>query len=244
MNADIARLTARMLLGQRRTLVIAMLAVLPVGLALLFRFADAEVDPARWTARALLGGIVTSTILPLVALIFGTAAFGQDIEDGTAVYLLARPIPRRVIVLSRLAVAWALATALLLPPSVAAGFIAIQGGDPAIVLGFAVAIAAGALVYCAVFAWLSIVTARALIIGLLYVFLWEGVLSGLFTGIRFLSIRQYTNGIAGALFDVPPAVFQPRLDPLQAVVLALLVLALFTRLAVLALERWEIGEAA
>ncbi len=243
MNADVARLTARMLLGQRRTLVVALLALVPVGLALLFRFADAEVDPARWTARALLSGLVTATILPLVTLIFGTAAFGQDIEDGTAVYLLARPIPRRTIVLSRLLVAWALSAALLLPAALAAGFIAIQGRDAALVLGFTAALAAGALVYCAVFAWLSIVTSRALIVGLLYVFLWEGVLSGLFSGIRFLSIRQYTPRIAGALVDAPPAVFDPSLEPLAAIALALLVLGLFARLAVLALQRWEIGEA-
>ena len=36
--------------------------------------------------------------MPLVALIFGTAAIGSEIEDGTAVYLIVKPIPRWRIV--------------------------------------------------------------------------------------------------------------------------------------------------
>ena len=32
--------------------------------------------------------------MPLVALIVGTAAIGSEIEDGTAVYLMVKPIPR------------------------------------------------------------------------------------------------------------------------------------------------------
>lgn len=242
MNPDIARLTVRQLLGQRRTVVVALLALVPVAIALLFRLAaPADADPERFTARGLLGGIVTTTILPLVTLVFATGAFGQDAEDGTLVYLLATPVPRRAIVLARLVVAW-LAAAALLPSAALAGALALQGGDPGIVVGFAVAVVAGAFVYTAAFTWLSIATSRALVAGLLYVFLWEGALSGLFGGIRFLSIRQYTAGIAGAFFDLPPGVYQPRLDPLPAVFLAAAVAAGMTILAVRQLRRWEIGE--
>ncbi|GIW13719.1 MAG: hypothetical protein KatS3mg062_1158 [Tepidiforma sp.] len=245
MNFPVARLTARMLLGQRRTLLVVLLALLPVGIALLFRLAaPADADPERFTARTLLGGMLTGTILPLVSLVFATGAFGQDIEDGTAVYLLATPVPRRDIVVARVAVAWLAAAALLVPAALTAGAIAIQGGDPGIVAGFAAAIAAGSLVYTIVFTWLSIATSRALVAGLLYAFLWEGALSGLFSGIRFLSIRQYTAGIAGTFFDLPASVYQPRLDPLPALVLAAAVGAVFLLLAVRRLERWETGEAA
>jgi ABC-2 type transport system permease protein len=243
MNPEIARLTARILLGQRRTLIVALLALVPVAIALLFRFAGEEGDPERFTAHALLGGIVITTILPLVTLIFATGAFGQDFEDGTAIYLLATPIPRRQIVVTRVLVAWLAAVALVLPTAALAGAITIQDGDPAIVLGFTVALAAGALVYTAAFTWLSIATSRALVVGLLYVFLWEGALSALFDGIRFLSIRQYINGLAGAFFDLPAAVFQPRLEPPTAALLALVVAALMLVLATRRLQRWEIGEA-
>jgi ABC-2 type transport system permease protein len=245
MNFPIARLTARMLLGQRRTVIVLLLALLPVGIALLFRFSAPDTtDPERFTSRGLLGGIVTTTILPLISLIFATGAFGQDIEDGTAVYLLATPIPRRDIVVTRIVVAWLAAAALLVPSTAVAGAIAIQSGDPGIVLGFTVAMAAGTLIYAITFTWLSIATSRALVAGLLYVFLWEGALSGLFGGIRFLSIRQYTAGIAGAFFDLPATVYQPRLDPAPAIILGAVVGVLFLVLAVRRLQRWEVGEAA
>ena len=43
------------------------------------------------------------------------------------------------------------------------------------------------------------ITSRALVVGLAYTLLWEGVLAGLLDGTRFLSIRQATLGIAAAL---------------------------------------------
>ena len=36
-----------------------------------------------------LGILIVQTVMPLVALVLGTAALGSEIEDGTAVYLLA-----------------------------------------------------------------------------------------------------------------------------------------------------------
>ncbi len=61
----------------------------------------------------------------------------------------------------------------------------------------------GALAYAVVFALLSIVTSRALIAGLVFVFIWEGAVTGIFQGMRYLSIRHYTLGLADWLSDVP-----------------------------------------
>ena len=46
---------------------------------------------------------------------------------------------------------------------------------------------------------LSSFTSRALAIGLGYVLLWEGVLSGLFEGTQVFSVRQATLGLAAML---------------------------------------------
>ncbi len=46
---------------------------------------------------------------------------------------------------------------------------------------------------------LSVFTSRALLLGLAYTLIWEGVLSGLLEGTKFLSIRQATLGLAAAL---------------------------------------------
>ena len=57
----------------------------------------------------------------------------------------------------------------------------------------------GGSAYAAAFVALSVFTSRALLLGLGYTLIWEGVLSGLLEGTKFLSIRQATLGIAAAL---------------------------------------------
>ncbi len=244
MNATIMRLTARQLLGQKRTLLMLAFALIPIGIAILFRLSGNDDDPREWTARVLLGGLTVGTFLPLAALVFGTAALGTEFEDGTAAYLLSKPIPRHEIVISKLVVAWLATTGVVLLVTIAAGIIGIWGeAESGIVIGFIVAVIIGALVYNAGFIWLSIATSRALIVGLLYVFLWENVIAGLFAGVRFLSIRQFTLGIAGGIMDVPNRVFDPRLGLAIALILSVITIAGTIYLAIRGLRRWEIGEA-
>ena len=243
MNGTLIRLTARQLLGQKRTVLLLLFALVPVLIAVLYRVAGND-DPQRWAASALNARLIIGTFLPLAALVFGTAALGSEFEDGTAVYILSKPIPRRVIVFSKLLVSWLATAGVVLAATLTATVIALWGEPPdGILAGFALAVVVGALVYCALFTWLSVLTSRALIVGLLYVFIWEGVITRLFAGVRFLSVRQYTLGIADTVVDVPARVFNPRLGEMEAIVLAAVATAVTVYLAVRRLRRWEIGEA-
>ena len=56
-------------------------------------------------ATEIVDTLVIRTVLPLIALVFGTAAIGSEIEDGTVVFLLAKPIGRWRTALAKLAVA-------------------------------------------------------------------------------------------------------------------------------------------
>ncbi len=69
-------------------------------------------------------------------------------------------------------------------------------------LAFAIAAAVGGAAYTMAFFTLSTFTSRALAVGLGYVLLWEGVLSGLFDGSRLFSIRQATLGLAAQIQGV------------------------------------------
>ena len=80
--------TLRGLLGRRRTLLMVLLAALPVLVGLLIRLGGGRSD-----APEILDTLVIRTVLPLVALVFGTAAIGSEIEDGTVVFLLRSPSP-------------------------------------------------------------------------------------------------------------------------------------------------------
>ena len=89
---------------------------------------------------------------------------------------------------------------------------------------------------------LSVVTSRALIAGLVYVFLWEGLINGLFAGTRLLSIRHYTLAVADSFVDVSQSVFDAKLATVPAIVLLTVVGIGSTWYGGRRLERFEIGE--
>ncbi|MDH5279864.1 MAG: ABC transporter permease [Thermoleophilia bacterium] len=238
----IFRLTMRQMLGRGRTITMVVLALLPVALAVVYRLGSEDTEPGRWAVEGFEGLIVT-TLLPLAAVVYGTAVLGAEIEDGTAVYLLSKPVSRARIVLAKLAASWVLTSATVLLAAVGAGTVALYGeAHDRIVLGFGVALVAGALVYSALFLLLSLVTSRALIAGLVYVFVWEGVVNSLFAGTRLLSVRHYTLGIADAIVDVPSGVFDAKLGFVSAIALMAAVGLGATWYAVRRLQRFEIGE--
>jgi ABC-2 type transport system permease protein len=237
-------LTLRQLAGRKSTLLLLGLAAIPVLLAVVFRLSDPDVDPERWTARVLLNGLVVTAVLPLTALLLGTTALGDEIEDGTVVYLLTKPIARWQILLPKAAAAWLLTAALVVPSTLLAGFIALQGEAMSIVWGFAAGVTAAALAYALIFVLLSVSTSRALISGLVYVFIWEGVITGIFTGTRYLSIRDDALGIADAIAATDASNFNAYVGGTTAVVAMAIVILVAALLANRRLQRLEVREPA
>jgi ABC-2 type transport system permease protein len=211
----IADVTLRGLLGRRRTVLLVLLAALPVLVALLIALTGGRPNPDRF-----LETLVVRFVMPLLALIVGTSVLGSEIEDGTAVYLMVKPIARWRIVIAKAIVAVGL-TALLVVPAVivTAALLPARGDTATTIVGFSVACLAGGSAYAVAFLALSVFTTRAFLIGLAYVLIWEGVLAGLLEGTKFLSIRQATLGIAGALgVDVSDDPLSPTISVLVIVV--------------------------
>jgi ABC-2 type transport system permease protein len=231
----ITAVTLRGLLGRRRTVLLVLLVGLPVLVALLLRVAGSDVNVER-----ILDPMIVRTILPLVALVFGTAALGSELEDGTAVYLIIKPIPRWRIIGAKMLVAAGLTVALVMPATVATGILVAGFGPGSMATTFAYALAAsaGGAAYACAFVALSAFTGRALIIGLAYTLIWEGILAGLLEGTRFLSIRQATLGIAAGL-DEPPFGATPLELPLSVAIIAVVIVGSFV-LGSLRLARFEI----
>jgi ABC-2 type transport system permease protein len=244
MNGVIARITLRQLLSRRRTLLLLLLGGVLVLAALIFRLAGEEARALPFTS-GLLRNLGVGTLMPLVALIFGTGAIGAEFEDGTAIFLLAKPISRRSIVLTKLAVAAICSAALTCGPMLVAGLIAAGGLGEGLVPGMVAAAAIGSLLYCAIFVALSLVTGRALVFGLAYVLIWEGLLAGLFAGTRTFSVRQLTLAFADSIGDIPKEIFDAPVSLLTAVVVGTFLLVGATLISIRRLSAYEIsGEAA
>ena len=241
MNASVFTLTLRQFAGQRRSLLIFGLALIPIALAIIFRLGE-HLDQHQETAN-FLADIVVTVILPLACLILGTSALGSEIEDGTAVYILAKPVPRRDIIAAKFAASVLIAAAFVVPATAISGLIGLQGvSEEGIVTGFAIATLVGVLAYTAVFILLSVATSRALLVGLAYVFIWEGLITELFSGTRYLSIRQYTLGIADFFATVSKQDFEASLGGPEAFILAAAVAAAALFLAVRRLESFELTD--
>ncbi len=192
MNPVVMQLTLRGLLGRRRALLMLLLPVLLLLLAGLIRWAS---DADLFATVTLTEEFALGTLLPLMCLLIGTGVIGSEIDDGSIVYLLAKPLPRATILLSKLVVAWGAALVFAVVPLVAA--IEIAGDDDGqLGLAYGVAATLAALAYTALFVALSVVTRNAVIIGLLYALLWETVLGGYVPGISNVSVRQWA--MAGA----------------------------------------------
>ena len=230
--APIVEVTFRGLLGRRRIFLLVLLAALPVLIGLLIRIAGGRPDADR-----VLDTLVVRFVMPLVALIVGTTVIGSEIDDGTAVFLMVKPIARWRIVLSKALVAAGL-TAVLIVPAVIISSILLSRTDLATTLeAFTVACFFGGTAYAIAFLALSAFTSRAFLIGLAYVLVWEGVLASILEGTKFLSIRQATLGIAAALGVDTPG--QPLAAGVSAAVLAVVIAGGFM-IASWRLARFEI----
>lgn len=236
----LAALTLRQILARRRALGLFALGLLPILLALV------PPGPGREVA-ALLDihlNLVIPVLLPLAALVVGTGAFGAEVEDGTILYVLAKPVARWRIVLVRVAVAAAATVAMIAPGALATGLLLARDADPGrVVVAFPIATAAGALVYSVLFVALSLSTRRALVAGLCYVVLWEGIVARRFSGTRLLSVREFILTTADRLSTTNPRDFDAALTPGTALVMATVVCLGAAWLAVSRLQRFEVGEA-
>jgi ABC-2 type transport system permease protein len=194
-NPVIAGITVRATLGRRRAILFAIPAVILIALTLILR---ASHPAALVWPDQLLGDFGFSVLLPLTALIIGTGVLGAEIDDGSVVHLLATPVRRADVIITKFAVAFGLTALFAAVPELIAGLLAPHAGK----LAWALFVGAlvGAVVYSAAFVLASVVTSRAIAFGLLYVAIWEGLLSNLVGGVRILSIAHYALGVANAIY--------------------------------------------
>jgi ABC-2 type transport system permease protein len=190
----IASVTLRATMGRKRALLFAIPPVILIVVTLLIKVAH-PTDPS-WPSE-ILGVFGFSVVLPLTALIIGTSVLGAEVDDGSIVQLLATPVPRSVVIASKYVVATVLTAAFVAVPELVAGLIAT--GATKLTFGLFVGALAGSVMYNAVFVMLSVLTTRAIAFGLLYVLIWESLLTNFVSGAKLLSIGHYSLGIANAI---------------------------------------------
>lgn len=199
MNTTVASLTARSLLGRKRTLVLLLLPVALLALCTLARVLaglDAEIERelAGPLAPDLLTAFGIAILMPLLSLIAGTGSIGPEIDEGSIVYLLAKPLSRYSIVVTKFTVAAAVVVLFGVLPIAVAGVV-LTGEVGSVTVSFTLGALAAGVAYSAVFLLLAVVSRNAVVIGLVYALIWESLVGGLVPGAQALSIQQWSLAV-------------------------------------------------
>lgn len=195
-NTTIAKLALQALLGRRRFYLLLAFPVLLIALVTLVTVltdGDAALD--------LLPGLGYPLVLPLVAILAASSVLGPEVDDGSIVYLLSKPVSRHGIAISKWVVALGATLAAGALPILVGGLVT---GDSTRALALFVGAAVAGTTYSALFLAISAVTRHAVIASLMFVLIWESLLGNLFTGIAWLSIGQWGVRVGHAVSDALP----------------------------------------
>jgi ABC-2 type transport system permease protein len=222
----VTTLTVRQFTGGRTARLALVLSLIPALFAAIYVARPWEVTPAEFLID-LFRELIVPTLLPIVVLLPATAAFGNELEDGTLPYLLMKPVSRLRLVLGKYAAVLLVTVPALLAGLVVTTLVASRGPDARdlerILVAMAGASVAAAALLSAVFVLVSLVVPRSLLAGMIYIFAWESLLGRFLPGVRAISSREYALRVFdGLLADDFPTALSASLTMLVVAVVCLL----------------------
>lgn len=184
MNATIIKLALQALLGRRRFWLLLALPLALIGLTALISALSPD-DEFAWLMISVLG---YPLVLPLVAILAASSVLGPEVDDGSIVYLLSKPVSRHAVAISKWLVAWSATLVVGSLGVLLAGLVA--GGGSEASAWWLASVVAGTT-YSALFLALSAFTRHAVVAGLMFVLVWEGLAGGFLSGVAWLSVGQW-----------------------------------------------------
>ena len=236
MNA-VYRLTLKQLTGRWRLTIMAVLAAMPIAIAVLMLHND-DAPSVREFETGILGAMLSGSIAPLIVLAIAAVAFANELEDRTLANLTLSPLARWQIVVPKLLASITIAGPFIAVSALITSYIAYLG-DMRAVVAVTVASVVGVALYASAFTWLGLVTTQAIGIGLLYIVLWEGFFSGFVAGVRLLSIRHHAIALMHGL-DPRRFAFGTHLSLTTSVIIVLVLFGGFLFLAIRRLRRMDV----
>jgi len=151
---------------------------------------------------------------------------------------VATPQSRLRLVVAKVAAAWTATLLLLVPSLVLSGALSLRHGLTAGLVGWPLAgVVLASLAYCAASVLLSLYTRRPIVIGVLYIILWEGSIATFAASAAKLSISAYGRAFVGRVL---PQAAAPVSGTLVAGIVLVAVAAATAWFAARALGRVEL----
>ena len=200
---SIAVYSVREMARRRRLISLGLLCLLPVLAVLVIRifFPEEGVTPHQQLA-ALAHEIIIPLLIPVVAMAVGASAIGEQVEEGTIVYLWTRPIRRRAIYLGRLLAAQTVAAVLLSLALAACFLIMVSNGLQVVTFEFLelylttfMLIGLGAFTYTALFAAFGAWFRKPVLPAIIYAFGWENLITNIPARVQEFSLRFHLQNL-------------------------------------------------
>lgn len=199
------RLTSHLfgrLLRGKRLLGMILLASVPGLVAWISMAGQSEADATVVFEEIL--STVPSATLSVAILFLGTAVLRDERDGGTLPFLFITPVGRVAFAGS----AWVAAAGASILVAIAGWLVAFLAagltiGDWGLAVPALSAYVAAALAYSAVFVPLGYLFSRSLIPGLAYVFVWEGILAAVVSGLSASSVWRIALSIYADLTELP-----------------------------------------
>ncbi|GMQ86676.1 MAG: hypothetical protein BMS9Abin07_2264 [Acidimicrobiia bacterium] len=147
-------------------------------------------------------------LVPIVSLIVAAGVLGAERRDGTLSFLVLRPIPRWVIAAAKAAAAVTVAGGLNAFAALALTVsYSVESGTWDLVFPLLVGGLLASIIYAAIFVPLGFFTDRAVLVGLLFVFVFE---NGIVSALRSLSpLSPWRTGFSAFLALAPSDLLTP-----------------------------------
>lgn len=238
----IVELSFRLMLRNRKTLVMAILTLAPPALALLgVAVAKVRDDATGFTGFGLASELFVSAYVHgymiFLPLFYATSFIREEVDDKTITYLFVRPVPRRIIYLGKF-LAGALACVVLIVPSAALMFALLGSLDHSsealrhlgVVLQDLGILVLGTTAYCALFGAFGTLLKRPLLWGIVFAGIWEIFVTHLpgyihnFTILHYiLSLLPHPSAQRGVLRLFEALTASAQTAPVPLAVLTLLI---------------------
>ncbi len=256
----IAWFSVREMARRKRLISLALINMLPVLVVLAIRiWYPGEGNTAQMQLSGLSHRAFIPFLIPIAAMAVGIPAIGEQVEDGTIVFMWTRPIKRRAIYLGRLFAAQIVSTVLMSASLALCFMIMVSEGASIITFDFLklyvttfLIIGLGAFTYSAVFAAMGTFFKKPVLPAILLAFGWENLVTNIPARVQELSLRFHLQnlidrptaapddlpGILGALLST--AFNREPVPRIQSVVVLLAVMLIATLVGAWLLRHKEI----
>jgi ABC-type transport system involved in multi-copper enzyme maturation permease subunit len=213
----------------KRTIILVLIQLVPALVYLLST--QNRTDAAALESFVVIGAsMLLGLAVPVVAIVLGAGALGAERRDETLSFIAMRPITRFALSGTKTVAAIVAGTAIGLVGALALGIAHVaQHGDAPLIGGMGLAVFVTTALYVSILVPLGFLTDRAVLIAMVYLFIFEGGVVSALPALATISPWRIGLSIFGAVASDPPPIIDDLLGSLtpSAVTPLLAVVATF-----------------